>query len=406
MRPGRAPTIDLVSWIGYLAAAGGGLVLGLVLALALTRRHDKHLVGAAESDSGFAQLALARSIVGHVVLDRNAHVLYVNRRAQELGVVRAGMPDRRIAAAVARAVESGELVDVELGPVRNPPVDRERPGPGATAVQAMVRAIDDDLVLVSALDQTEALRLEAVRRDFVANVSHELKTPVAAIGLLAEAVCDAADEPEAVRRFADRLLKESRRLGTLVGELIVLSRLQGADPLPDLAVTEVDGVVAEAVSRTRTVAENAGIELVSGPPSGLLVMGDRPMLVTALTNLLDNAVHYSASGTVVSVSTGLREDKVEIAVTDRGIGIPADLQSRVFERFFRIDPARSRTTGGTGLGLAIVKHVAANHGGVATVWSKPGTGSTFTLRLPVYRPALTPPPPVEGPTVPRQPADR
>lgn len=406
MRPGRRPTIDLVSWIGYLAAAGGGLVLGLVLALALTRRHDKHLVGAAESDSGFAQLALARSIVGHVVLDHNAHVLYVNRRAQELGVVRAGMPDRRIAAAVARAVESGELVDVELGPVRNAPADMERPGPGATAVQAMVRAIDDDLVLVSALDQTEALRLEAVRRDFVANVSHELKTPVAAIGLLAEAVCDAADEPEAVRRFADRLLKESRRLGTLVGELIVLSRLQGADPLPDLAVTEVDGVVAEAVSRTRTVAENAGIELVSGPPSGLLVMGDRPMLVTALTNLLDNAVHYSASGTVVSVSTGLREEKVEIAVTDRGIGIPADMQGRVFERFFRIDPARSRTTGGTGLGLAIVKHVAANHGGVATVWSKPGTGSTFTLRLPAYRPALTPPPPVEGPAVPRQPADR
>ena len=207
---------------------------------------------------------------------------------------------------------------------------------------------------------------------------------VSAIGLLAEAVLDGYDDPEHVQRFAEKLLRESVRLGALVNELITLSRLQGADPLPDLAVLEVDAVVAEAEARSAVVAESASITITIDAPSGLLVQGDRQMLVTALVNLLANAVHYSTAGSSVSISRRVRDGFVEIAVTDRGIGIAPEHQSRVFERFFRIDPARSRATGGTGLGLAIVKHVAANHGGSAVLWSKPGTGSTFTLRLPEF----------------------
>jgi two-component system sensor histidine kinase SenX3 len=235
-----------------------------------------------------------------------------------------------------------------------------------------------------ALDDSGGLRLEAAWRDFVANVSHELKTPVGAMALLAEAVLDAADDPHEVRRFGTKILNEANRLGTLVTELIALSRLQGAERLPELGTVEVDTVVAEALDRCRLAAESANIRIAVDPPSGLLLNGDATLLVTALSNLLDNAVSYSSSGSPVSVSRRLAEGLVEIAVTDRGLGIAPEHQERVFERFFRIDQARSRSTGGTGLGLAIVKHVAANHGGDVRLWSKPGMGSTFTLRIPAH----------------------
>jgi two-component system sensor histidine kinase SenX3 len=241
------------------------------------------------------------------------------------------------------------------------------------------------------------VRLEAVRRDFVANVGHELKTPVGALAVLAEAVLD-ADDPDEVAHFATRILNESHRLGALVTELIALSRLQGADKLPELVTVDVDEVLAEALKRVRVPAEAAasaanasgGDDVGEDPrerflldaPSGLEVAGDRTLLVTALANLLENALAYSPHGTLVSVRRRRRGDRVEISVTDRGIGIAPEHQQRVFERFFRVDPARSRATGGTGLGLAIVKHVAANHGGEVRLWSQVGVGSTFTLRVP------------------------
>ena len=205
-----------------------------------------------------------------------------------------------------------------------------------------------------------------------------------ALALLAEAVLDAADDPDEVRRFSTKILHESTRLGTLVSELIALSRLQGAERLPELTTVEVDSVVEEALGRSKIAAESAGIEIALDEPSGLLLDGDRTLLVTALSNLIDNAVSYSPPGSPVSISRRLSGEFVEIAVTDRGIGIEPQHQQRVFERFFRVDPARSRATGGTGLGLAIVKHVAANHGGEVKLWSRPGTGSTFTLRVPKH----------------------
>jgi two-component system, OmpR family, sensor histidine kinase SenX3 len=232
-------------------------------------------------------------------------------------------------------------------------------------------------------DVTEVRRIEAVRRDFVANVGHELKTPVGALRLLAEALEDAADDPETVRRFAARAGREAERLGRLVRELIDLSRLQGAEPMPDLEPVRVDTVLAEAVDRTRTQAAAKRITIATGGERGLVVRGVEAQLANAVTNLLANAVAYSPEETRIAVAARARSGFAEIAVTDNGIGIPRADRGRIFERFYRVDQSRATTTGGTGLGLAIVKHVANNHGGSVTVWSEEGVGSTFTLRIPL-----------------------
>jgi two-component system, OmpR family, sensor histidine kinase SenX3 len=239
------------------------------------------------------------------------------------------------------------------------------------------------LVLLLVEDQTERRRVEEVRRDFVANTSHELKTPVGALALLAETVEDAADDPEAVRRFAGRMRQEAARLTNLVQDMITLSRIQAAEPIPDPSVVDLDIVVAEALDRGRMKATSRGIELASTGTRKLTVRGDEELLVTALRNLLDNAVAYSPEKTRVVVSTRKVGNAVELSVSDQGIGIPERDLERIFERFYRVDPARSRVTGGTGLGLAIVKHVTAAHGGLVTVTSREGAGSTFTLLLPL-----------------------
>jgi two-component system sensor histidine kinase SenX3 len=204
------------------------------------------------------------------------------------------------------------------------------------------------------------------------------------MGVLAEALLAAADDPDTVRRFGSKVLAESNRLANMVGELIELSRLQGAERLPDLGAVDIDTVVAEAISRNKVAADNADIDVTTDEPSGFRVLGDQTLLVTALANLISNGIAYSPPGSAVSISRRRCGENIEIAVTDRGYGIARADQERVFERFFRVDKARSRATGGTGLGLAIVKHVAANHNGTIRLWSKAGTGSTFTLSIPAY----------------------
>jgi two-component system, OmpR family, sensor histidine kinase SenX3 len=323
------------------------------------------------------------SEAGLAVLTRAGEVVLHNPRAAELGVVRAGVVDPRARTGSRRAESGHAPIEVDLSPL-------ERRGREPSAVVAQVRVLGDGYTVVEASDTSEAVRLEATRRDFVANVSHELKTPVGAVGLLAEAVLDAVDDPAEVTRFATRILKESKRLGALVTELIALSRLTGAERLPELCAVQVDELVTEALARCRLSAESAGIEIIVDRPSGLEVDGDRTLLVTALSNLMANAIAYSPRDASVSVSRRRTGDTVEIAVTDRGIGIAPQHQARVFERFFRVDPARSRATGGTGLGLAIVKHVLANHGGHVRLWSSPGTGSTFTMCLPAHGPDAVP----------------
>jgi two-component system sensor histidine kinase SenX3 len=313
---------------------------------------------------------------GLVVVDRSGAAVLANGRARELGVVVDDKPDARAIAACTEVRERGTALAVDLSPL-------DQRGRRPAAVLARVRPLGDGFTMVEATDTSDAVRLEATRRDFVANVSHELKTPVGAVGLLAEAVLDAADDPAEVRRFGAKIVSEANRLGNLVTELIALSRLTGAEGLPELSRVGVDEVVDEALRRTRLSAEAARIEIVVDKPIALEVDGDPTLLITALCNLIENAIAYSPAETPVSVSRRQTRDSVEIAVTDRGIGIAPEHQRRVFERFFRVDPARSRATGGTGLGLAIVKHVLANHGGEVRLWSRPGTGSTFTMRLPL-----------------------
>lgn len=367
---------------GVLAAVGVALVGGVAGFLVGWRRPVPRR---SRSGGGTTVADLLRRLVlsshnGVVVLDRNGDVVLQNPRAAELGLVRAGRPDARAWRAAERVLDTGQAVQVDLSPLER----GARPGRSPAAVLGDVRPLGDGYIVVDASDESDAVRLEATRRDFVANVSHELKTPVGAVALLAEAVLDAADDPHEVRRFSTKILNESTRLGSLVTELIALSRLQGAERLPELETVEVDEVVREALARCRLAAESADIGITVDQPSGLLLDGDATLLVTALSNLVDNAVAYSSPGSPVSVSRRLAHGFVEIAVTDRGIGIAPEHQRRVFERFFRADPARSRATGGTGLGLAIVKHVAANHGGDVRLWSRPGTGSTFTIRVPAH----------------------
>lgn len=237
-------------------------------------------------------------------------------------------------------------------------------------------------LLVLADDASEARRNESLRRDFVANISHELKTPIGGLSLLAEAISNASDDPEAVRRFAERMQTEARRLNHLVTDVISLSQLQGSDPLYGAEIVNVDDLIDTATDRCRLQAQASEIAMVSGGELGAKVFGDFEQLVTAVSNLLTNAIAYSPPRTQVGIGITTSGDSVEIKVSDQGIGIPESDLDRIFERFYRVDPARSRATGGTGLGLAIVKHIVANHGGSVSVWSVEGEGSTFTIRLP------------------------
>ena len=258
-------------------------------------------------------------------------------------------------------------------------------GTVARHVTARIAPLGSRLTLILVEDRTRERRVENVRRDFVANVSHELKTPVGAIRLLAEAVHDAAEDPAAVRRFAERMVTESDRLTRLVQQIIELSRLQGDEPVETPSAVPVDKVIATAVDTAAIDAEARGVRVVIGGEADLEVCGSQEQITVAVANLVANAVAYSPRGSRVLVAAAGHQASVDISVVDQGIGIPPGEVDRIFERFYRVDPARHRSTGGTGLGLSIVKHVAATHGGEVRVWSVEGQGSTFTLTLPRIR---------------------
>ena len=365
--------------------SGLGLAVGILVGVRLSRQAGHRRQRAATDWMGITVAQMLQRIValmpmGAAVVDNHRDVVYLNDRARELGLVRDRQLDDAAWKAAQRAL-GGDGVEFDLAPVKRPG------GRSGLSVHGHARLLSDEdrrFAVVFVHDQSDYARMEATRRDFVANVSHELKTPVGAMTLLAEALLASADDTETVRRFAEKVLIEANRLGDMVAELIELSRLQGAERLSNVTDVDVDSVVSEAISRHKVAAENADIEIRTDAPSGLRVLGDQTLLVTALANLVSNAIAYSPRGSLVSISRRRRGDSIEIAVTDRGIGIALEDQERVFERFFRGDKARSRATGGSGLGLAIVKHVAANHGGSIGVWSKPGTGSTFTLSIPAF----------------------
>lgn len=373
-----------------LVALVVGLLLGAVAAAFLVPRF-RAAPGRPVSDAlavPAPEAALARRLVdlmdpAVVLVGADDAVLLANPAARAMGIVRGTrllLPE--LLGLVHRVRDGGSRrADIGL------PGDLVGSGPRVVGVHG-VRLDSGTLpppgpVALVLQDVTETRRSEAVRRDFVANVGHELKTPVGALTLLAEAIEGAADDPEAVQRFAGRIAHEADRLARLVRELIDLSRLQGGEPLPELVPVDVDTVLAEALDRTRTAARAKDIGIAVGGQTGLVVRGVEGQLATAVTNLLANAVAYSAEEGRIAVAARARSGFAEIAVTDSGIGIPRKDRLRVFERFYRVDQSRASSTGGTGLGLAIVKHVASNHGGAVTVWSEEGLGSTFTLRIPL-----------------------
>jgi two-component system, OmpR family, sensor histidine kinase SenX3 len=355
-----------------LGAVLGG---GTALAFRFSERqmHPDDLPEPALPPGVAAVLSVLRSSA--LVVDASDTVLKASAPAIAMGIVRGHeITVRELAELVKQVRRDGQIRETELL--------MQRPGMPPRHVTARVAPLSSQLVLALVEDRTRERRVEAVRRDFVANVSHELKTPVGAIKLLAEAVSDASDDPEAVKRFAGRMLTESDRLSRLVQQIIELSRLQADDPLETPTAVSIDDVIGIAVDTSAIDADSKRIDIVTGGTPGLEVFGNEEQVTAAVANLVANAVSYSAVDSTVLVTTKSDEGAVEISVVDQGIGIPPDEIDRIFERFYRVDPARHRSTGGTGLGLSIVKHVAATHGGDVRVWSLEGQGSTFTLSLP------------------------
>ena len=314
-----------------------------------------------------------------VVLAPGDGVLYSSAAALQIGLIKDGRLFSEELLALIRVVrrtDQSQQGDVEIprGPV----------GEGVKNLLVKVTPLGNEgFILVLADDVSEADRIDAVRRDFVANISHELKTPIGALSILSEAVLQASDDPAMVKHFAAKMGETANRLTELVQQIISLSRLQDADPLTDAAAVDISGAIKSAVDQSQTNADARGIVVSLDAEIAANVFGDREQLVMALHNLIENAINYSPEKTKVIISARVIKKLVEIVVKDQGIGIAERDQERIFERFYRVDPARSRETGGTGLGLSIVKHVVANHGGDISVWSQVGECSTFTLRLPL-----------------------
>jgi two-component system, OmpR family, sensor histidine kinase SenX3 len=370
-----------------------GLGIGVLVTSAVLRARQAEPTPTFEIDepmvpAGVAEVLAVLPSAG-VVVGPHDEVLEATAIARTLGLVRGSrisVPELLQLVRVVRREGGARTMDLQISRgVRA----------ASTYLTARVAPLDESLILVLADDQTAARRIDETRRDFVANISHELKTPIGAIALLAEAVEEAADDPAAVRKFASRMGIESARLTDLVSQIIELSRLQADNPLVDPEVVDIDEVLAEAVDRRRIDAERNQIHLTVAGVSGTRVLGSARQLGVAVGNLVENAIAYSDPGARVVVAAHVQaksdDDYVEITVSDNGIGIPAAEVDRIFERFYRVDYARSRANGGTGLGLAIVKHIAAIHGGQVAVWSQVGQGSTFTIRIPahLHEPATT-----------------
>lgn len=345
-----------------------------------------------------------------IVADSAGAVAYASKGADPLNLVRNGrLVAEDIGEVLALVVADGQVRERELK-VTLPRPDRRQDGRGVRAGEAVptdtlylrvrIGAIADDLFAIFLRDMSEQRRFEAMRRDFITNVSHELKTPSGAISLLAETITDAADDPDAVRYFAGRITKESQRLAELVYKLIELQRAQDAPAMSDAKPMSVVAMTRESIAANEVQADAKRIGIVlslngrvipvevpEGEPETLdddvLVRVGREPFTTAVKNLVENAIHYSLAHTTVSVGIGVVGDRVRIRVVDQGIGIPKESLGRIFERFYRVDPARSRETGGSGLGLAITKHCVQECGGTISVWSREGEGSTFTIELPV-----------------------
>lgn len=315
---------------------------------------------------------------GALLVGPHDEILVVNEPGETMGLVSGTRVGFTELLDVVRAVRTSGI------PYDGVVVRQRQPGAEALELTVRVSPMEDEDVLIFAVDESAAKRVDAVRRDFVANISHELKTPIGAISVLSEAVEVAKDDPEAVERFALRLQRETARLAELTNQIIDLSRLQTENPMLEHHVVDLSEVIDEAVSRSRERAAQREVSVIVARTTEVRVLGDRWQLADAVANLVQNAISYSDERARVTISLALDGDVAEVKVSDNGIGIRPEDQDRIFERFFRVDYGRSRESGGTGLGLSIVRHIAVSHGGDIRVWSRPGQGSTFTLSLPAY----------------------
>ena len=316
-----------------------------------------------------------------LILDKNGNAIFTTNNIDKLNILKDGKIFSEEFLALIRVVRrTGEKQEASFELPRGPI------GEGKREIQVSVSMLSENgLVLIIIDDEGEKQRIDAVRRDFITNISHELKTPITALSLNSDALLEVKNEPDQVVSFADRIKQQAGRLNDLVQEIINLSKLQDADPLDVARNVNILDVVKEAINQCETNAEARKISINLEKEDAAVVLGNRDQLVMAVHNLIENAINYSAAGTNVTIVVEVNEEIVEITVKDQGIGIAQSEIDRIFERFYRVDPARSRATGGTGLGLSIVKHVAQNHGGEIKVWSAPGVGSTFSLRLPMIQ---------------------
>lgn len=369
--------------LALLALLAGIVVGGSVSALvvAAMRARDRALLESSVEVPDGVRGVLHGMDDAAIVVDASFTVLAASSAAAAFELAEGGSLPTDELRALARRVRTSDAIATETTATQTMRLRRGAPPAEPRLVSVRASRISPRLTLLVLRDITERERVEEMRRDFVANTSHELKTPVGAVSLLAEAIESAADDPPQVRIFATRLQAEAARLALLTSRIMNLSRLQAADELP-ARIVSIDEVVAGALDAHAIQADSAGVEVVRGGARGLYVLGDAQVLSEAVGNLIANAIAYSPRGSSVGIGIKAADRVVEIAVTDRGIGIAEGEQDRVFERFYRADPARARRTGGSGLGLSIVKHAVQRHGGEVRLWSRPGRGSTFTIRLP------------------------
>lgn len=354
---------------------GAAITTALVLALRARDRYRRETDG--ELPDGIAAVVAGMDDAA-AVIDVSLLIVATSPAAHRLGMnAGAGLGDTNLKSLVRSARASG-LSETRTLRMRVGELSGE-----LRSVSARATVVSPRFTLLTVRDISEKERIEQMRHDFVSNTSHELKTPVGAVTLLAEAIDMAADDPDQVRIFADRLQAEARRLSGLTGRIMNLSKLQSSDDLAEVRDVSIDEVVAAAVDAHSVQAAGAGVDLRRGGDRGLFVRGDPQILTDAVSNLVANAISYSPEGSRVGIGVKRADDRVEIAISDQGIGIAEDDQQRIFERFYRADQARSRRTGGTGLGLSIVKHAVQRHGGDVRLWSRPGRGSTFTVVLPL-----------------------
>ena len=366
----------------------GGIIIGLIVGFIVSRiiflrksttTKTQPFVPAVETPPSGAEAPIAQldSVLnaiplGVVVTDEQGNISLGNH------VVAGVEISRHIDVLVNEAAERIIKKSREIGSAVRETLELFGPPPRTLVIEA--RPLEGSKSIAIIEDISERTRIDAVRTDFVANISHELKTPVGALSILADTIRD-EDDLKVIHRLSTKMVKEANRMAKTIDDLLELSRIEldvSAVPEP----VSIFSVVAESIDRMAYFAAQAGIGIVSQlPEADCVVNGDRLQLVSAVSNLVDNAVKYSEKGDKVTIRVSALDSTVDIYVSDEGIGIPQSDIDRIFERFYRVDRARSRGTGGTGLGLSIVRHVMNNHGGSVNVTSQEGEGSTFVLTL-------------------------